>query len=114
RRPTTVSKRRKQFESAGFHSSGPGAFASAGAEKLSSLLGGFQNRPAGSGDGNSPHLAEQRRRLLSRFLTRSHAFRSYFQKLPHEERGSLYIAMRGQAFDSFLDALSMKPPAAPE
>lgn len=117
RRPSPVTKRRKPFEPSGFQPSGPGGFASAGTEKLSSFFGGFQNRGAGGspgGDGNAPYLAELRRRLLSRFLTRSHAFRSYFQKLSAEDRGGLYIAMRGQAFDSFLDALGMKLPAAPD
>ena len=116
RRPVRA-KRSPRSESAEFQSSGAGGFAAAGAQKLSSLLGGFPNHRSGSafgGDGNETFLAEQRRRLLSRFLTRSQAFRSYFQKLTDEDRGNLYLAMRGQAFDSFLDALSMKQPAMPE
>ncbi|MBY0370210.1 hypothetical protein K2X33_05950 [bacterium] len=59
-------------------------------------------------------VAERRRRILERFLSRSQAFREYFSQLSTESAAELYGCLQGPAFDKLLRGLALAKPRGAE
>lgn len=57
-----------------------------------------------------PSLAELRRKVLERFITRAQAFRQYYQTLSNEASSELYACVSGPAMDRLLSGLGIAKP----
>jgi hypothetical protein len=84
---------------------------------LASILGqrpSFDMNPPSrknSGEDEEPSVAELRKKILERFITRAQAFRQYFLTLSQETANELYACVSGPALDRLLKGLGIaKPP----
>jgi len=59
----------------------------------------------------TPADRDLRKILLHRFLSRSQAFRRYYQQMGVEKQEELYACLKGPAYDNLLTGLAIKPPA---
>lgn len=85
-------------------------------------LGGFGGMGRGRSDSgksskknsskSSIGIAPLRRRLLEKCISRSEAFRFYYQRLTEDEKSDLYGGLKGPGYDKLLEGLSIKRPTS--
>ena len=75
-------------------------------------LKGFGGAPSADSETKiTPANRDLRKILLHRFLSRSQAFRRYYQQMGVEKQEELYACLKGPAYDNLLSGLAIKPPA---
>lgn len=70
--------------------------------------GATSSGAAVSVEGDTAQIA--RKKFIARLLNRSDAFRIYYQKLPDEKKNELWGVLKGPAFDSYMEGLSIPKP----